>query len=477
MTPPPSEARLRWGVAFLWLVTGGLVAHPDYRAIGVEYLDRLGLPPACMWLACAFEVGLGVRLLLRPAGAALTWLQVGIVVGFTAVLVPLEPALLGSPFGVLTKNVPVIACIVAAHLLARDGWTTRVEHWLRAGLGTVWITEGLVPKILWQQEAELRIVEATGLAPFDVPTFLIVLGVAQIVSGLIVLFGRGRLFSLTLGVQLFALVFLPVAVGWVEPGFWVHPFGPLTKNVPILVGTATLFLWSTPFMSADWRDLTLVTFAVPAAALEPRLPPGLALDLDEAGRAKISFVTLTLDRIRIFHLPTPVRSFEDVNLRFYVHRPLPDGSRRHGVVFARELVPSRLAARAARVLFGEPFEYADVRRSVTDADGQRTIDCTIGLRGTHTLSARMSADTTIPPETSEEHFLKERYFGFGTDRRGRRVEFRVHHPVWAVHHVRDLRLNVDWTALYGEEFAFLTDLEPYSITATPGSAAEIYYPV
>ena len=67
------------------------------------------------------------------------------------------------------------------------------------------------------------------------------LGVAQVLSAFAALTLRGRPLRWLLGAQAVALVMLPAMVGWLEPQWWVHPFGPLIKNLPIVVGT--LIIW------------------------------------------------------------------------------------------------------------------------------------------------------------------------------------------------------------------------------------------
>jgi hypothetical protein len=67
------------------------------------------------------------------------------------------------------------------------------------------------------------------------------MGACEVLSGVAALLLRGRPLRWLLGAQLAALVVLPALVGWLDPRLWVHPFGPLTKNVPILVGTAVLW--------------------------------------------------------------------------------------------------------------------------------------------------------------------------------------------------------------------------------------------
>ena len=61
-------------------------------------------------------------------------------------------------------------------------------------------------------------------------------------SGVAVLIVKGRVLTTLSAVHLLALVVLPVFVSLIEPALWVHPFGPLTKNVPIIAGPAVVLL-------------------------------------------------------------------------------------------------------------------------------------------------------------------------------------------------------------------------------------------
>lgn len=240
---PPDASSLRWlqvGAASLWLLTAAGVLHPYYRQVGEAWLGRLGLPPWCMWLACAGELVLGVLVLTLRPRRWLTALQLSVVAGFTLTLASLEPMLLVHPFGVLTKNVPFCAVVLAVHLASRDGLGPPACRVLRVGVATVWLTEGLFPKILFQQPLELAVVADSGLVPFSPAVFLVLLGVAQAASGVAVLALRGRWLALVLGAQAVALVVLPVLVSRFDAMLWFHPFGPLTKNLPILVGTLVI---------------------------------------------------------------------------------------------------------------------------------------------------------------------------------------------------------------------------------------------
>ena len=225
-------------VAAVWLATAVLVLHPHYREVGEGYLAQLGLPPWLMYAPCLGELVLGLRVAFGPPDRWLAGLQTAAVAGFTGILGVLEPMLLVSPVGVLSKNIPLLTALWAATLLAREGWTTRVLWILRGGVAAIWLTEGLLPKIFFQQEWELSM--SASLIPADPSMVVGALGVAQAASGIAVLLLPWRPLRWLLFAQAAALVALPLMVSLQEPLLWVHPFGPLTKNLPIIAGTLIL---------------------------------------------------------------------------------------------------------------------------------------------------------------------------------------------------------------------------------------------
>ncbi len=240
----PSDARdvraLVLSVAFVWLATALLIAHPFFRQVGEAHLDRLGLPHALMGATCAFELALGLRVALGRPTTALALLQAALVLGFTLILAVQDPMLLAHPYGVLTKNLPLLGALLSATLGAREGFSPRVVWLLRVSMALPWLTEGLIPKLLFQQELELAVVRASGLVPMDAAAFLRILGAAQVASAVAALLLRGAPLRALLVLQAASLVVLPLLVSIHDPLLWVHPFLPLLKNVPILVGTVVL---------------------------------------------------------------------------------------------------------------------------------------------------------------------------------------------------------------------------------------------
>ena len=123
-----------------------------------------------------------------------------------------------------------------------------------------------------------------------------------------------------------------------------------------------------PFLTANWRYLAMMNFAVDPKILEPLLPQGTELDFHE-GQTFLSVVGFLFLDTRLLGLPIPRhRDFEEVNLRFYVRRKNVDDWRR-GVAFVRELVPRQAIAIIARVFYGEPYLALPMRHSLDHKEG------------------------------------------------------------------------------------------------------------
>jgi hypothetical protein len=80
----------------------------------------------------------------------------------------------------------------------------------------------------------------------------------------------------------------------------------------------------------------------------------------------------------------------------------------------------------------------------------------------------------VPPAGSHGEFIIEHYWGY-TKRDGGRVdEYKVEHPKWELFTVRDEVIDVDFGLTYGDEFAHLAEMTPYSILLAKGSEVAVY---
>ena len=124
-----------------------------------------------------------------------------------------------------------------------------------------------------------------------------------------------------------------------------------------------------PFLTARWEHLVLLNYVCPAALLEPLVPAGTTLDRWE-GEALVSLVGFLFSDTRLLGVPVPFhRTFEEVNLRFYVRGPAPDF--RRAVVFIRELVPRWAIAAVARGIYNEPYLSVPMSPSLVAREGRR----------------------------------------------------------------------------------------------------------
>lgn len=230
----------------------------------------------------------------------------------------------------------------------------------------------------------------------------------------------------------------------------------------------------TPFLTAVWSDLILMSYAVPDDVLLPYLPPGLELDRWQ-GSAWCSLVAFDFTQARVlgWSVPYPpsLCDFPEFNLRIYVAHK---GQR--GVVFVRELAPSPLVCGLAKLIYNEPYSAVPITSRVTEVGDLRRVrhDFVVGGKK-QWIAVSAAGGPKLPPEGSFETWVKEQEAGFNHQRFGGKVTgFRVWHPPWRVYEIVDNTLGVDFAHLYGPQWAFLQGRAPDSVVLAEGSQIAIY---
>jgi uncharacterized protein YqjF (DUF2071 family) len=236
-----------------------------------------------------------------------------------------------------------------------------------------------------------------------------------------------------------------------------------------------------PFLTAHWRDLVMLTWAVPDHVLAPHLGDGIELDRWH-GRALASVVAFRFERIRVRGVAIPGHTaFPEVNLRFYVRRPMPDGTVRRGVVFIEEMVPRRLVALVARTLYGEPYVARPMREAHLDGphdpDGpvRRTFAYEWRRDGSweRVLAIAEGAPRAMRRGSLEE-FIAEHYWGYRPTRGAPTMEYRVAHPPWEIRPIADAMLEADVAAWYGSPWAAVLSEPPISSFVAEGSDVAVF---
>ena len=226
------------------------------------------------------------------------------------------------------------------------------------------------------------------------------------------------------------------------------------------------------FLTAEWRYLAMLNYAVDSAILQPLVPYGTELDLWR-GQALVSIVGFHFLRTRVLGLSLPGhRNFEEVNLRFYVRRQC-GGEWRRGVVFVRELVPKPLIAWVARTFYGEPYLALPMAHTIQHTAAGVSVRYGWRRQGQEeTLTARGVGEPQPLVPGSEEEFITEHYWGY-TRRRSRCSEFAVEHPPWRVWRATEHALQADFRTLYGPEFAESLQAPPVSAFIAEGSPVAV----
>ena len=227
------------------------------------------------------------------------------------------------------------------------------------------------------------------------------------------------------------------------------------------------------FLTAEWRHLLMLNYAVAPDLLCPHVPNGVELDTWN-GKTYLSMVGFRFLRTRVLGLSVPWHGdFEEVNLRFYVRRRTPEGWRR-GVVFIKEIVPRRLIATVARLCYNEPYADMPMRHCIDIENGMLrnggSVEYAWRFQGRwNSLRATTVGAARPVIEGSEEEFITEHYWGYTAQPNGGCKEYHVDHVRWNVWQAHAAALLCDAASLYGAKFAEPLSLPPQSAFVAEGS--------
>lgn len=231
-----------------------------------------------------------------------------------------------------------------------------------------------------------------------------------------------------------------------------------------------------PLLRASWRWLVVVSYLVPPKALAAYVPHGTELDSFH-GDTFVSIVGFLFEDTRIY-TGVPVwraRTFEEINLRFYVRRSVGDEVRR-AVVFIREVVQSPLIARAARILYNEPYVCCPTNHSIAWNDpGDITQGGEFAYRWNDGLSigARTTGEAAPLQVGTLEEFILEHYWGYTRQRDGDTKEYRVEHPSWRYWDTENVQVADGVAGFYPPPLCeYLSD--PHSAIVAEGSEVAVF---
>jgi uncharacterized protein YqjF (DUF2071 family) len=231
-----------------------------------------------------------------------------------------------------------------------------------------------------------------------------------------------------------------------------------------------------PFLTARWQHLIFLNWSCPAELLTPLVPEGTMLDRWQ-GEAVISLIGFLFADTRVLGVPIPFhRTFEEVNLRFYVRREAPDRSVRRGVVFIRELVPRWAIAAVARRVYNEPYRSVPMDHRIQlspSSGGEASYSWRVG-KTRYSISGRAIGPAQPARPGADAEFVTEHYWGYTRQRDGTTLEYPVEHPRWQIWETALATWDGPPEELYGPALGPLVAAPPRSTFMAVGSEVAVY---
>lgn len=225
-------------------------------------------------------------------------------------------------------------------------------------------------------------------------------------------------------------------------------------------------------MHQQWRDLSMLHWAVDPELVADRMPRGVRPDVHE-GRTYVGLVPFRMVDASPGRLPpTPwLGTFLETNVRLYS----VDTTGRRGVVFL-SLDCDRLAVTlGARLAFGTPYRWARMRHAVSGPPDEavHTYEARLRWPGARGRSRVVLRDRGPREPTDLDHFLSARW-GLHTSVLGVPTYVPNEHGPWPVHAADLLELDDDLLASVG--FPDLARRPPDHVLHSPGVTTEFGLP-
>ena len=228
------------------------------------------------------------------------------------------------------------------------------------------------------------------------------------------------------------------------------------------------------FLTAEWRNLLMANYEIDPKVLKPYLPCYTELDTFN-GIHYISLVGFLFQNTRVRGLPVPFhRTFEEVNLRFYV-RYKEAGFWKRGVVFIKELVPRGMITFVANTIYKEKYATHPMKHRWNSHDETLEVEYYWKVQGEWNHLKAIAEIEPIPlVRGSEEEFITEHYWGYTFVNNACTGEYQVSHPSWRVHPVRSYDVHCDVGRLYDPAFTAAFQRPPRSVFLAEGSPIQVW---
>jgi uncharacterized protein len=230
------------------------------------------------------------------------------------------------------------------------------------------------------------------------------------------------------------------------------------------------------FLVANWENLVVATFETEKKLLQPYVPPGTELN-DWNGRICMSLVGFMFTNTSLRGIPCPFfRSFEELNLRFYVRRK-ENNKWKKGVVFIKEIVPARLIGWAGKLLYRENFISLPMHHVFYTGNNSQHVEYYWKVnKQTNYLKICSSLLPVISGINTLDSFICDHYTAFNKKGADQTISFAIQHNPWKVYPALTYDLRIDAQSLYGDAFAEAFNHKPLGVFLMDGSRTTVSAP-
>ena len=229
-------------------------------------------------------------------------------------------------------------------------------------------------------------------------------------------------------------------------------------------------------LTAYWTNLLAATFEADETLLNKFLPRGTELNTWH-GKYLISIVAFMFSKPAILNISAPFyRSFEEINLRFYVRYKENDQWKK-GVVFIKEIAPARIIGLTAGWLYQENFIYLPLKHKFYANNKCQYISysCKVKNQWGH-LNMVCSSKDNEPGSERVQTFVRDHYWGYTKKSNNNTAEFLIEHRLWKIYQATDYDLNLNIGEIYGKDFTDLFLQKPISVILMDGSFTKVSWP-
>jgi uncharacterized protein YbjT (DUF2867 family) len=140
-----------------------------------------------------------------------------------------------------------------AEALRRSAWLVSLLPLLRVTVALVWLWTFVVSIGLYPRDQSLALLARVGAGGAWAELLLDGAAVFDLALGIgtLALSASWRA-RLLWPLQLSLIAFYTLAISWAMPEFWLHPFGPLSKNLPMCAAIALLWTMDAPAAAQGW---------------------------------------------------------------------------------------------------------------------------------------------------------------------------------------------------------------------------------